>query len=140
MINLSDYFGKFSSSPDLTDERRENAMRLIVACSNLESLAKIDGIRFPDNSATKTGVSGSVYGGFRPQDCSIGAAHSAHKEGLAVDRYDPTGEIDKWCLLNSGKDGKLEQCGIYIEHPSKTRGWSHWSIKAPASGHRVFYP
>jgi hypothetical protein len=96
-----------------------------------------DGVVFPTNPATKTQVAGETYGGFRPQDCPQGAPHSAHKEGLAVDRYDPSGAIDSWLLKNQYA---LGSCGVYIEHPSTTKGWSHWSIRPPASGHHVFYP
>jgi len=140
MITLSEYFGKYHDCPDATKERKDNAETLLLACGNLEQMAKVDGVRFPANPVTKSQVSGTNFGGFRPKNCPIGAERSSHKEGLAVDLYDPGGEIDKWCLLNSGNGGKLEQCGIYIEHPSKTNGWSHWTIKAPRSGNRVFYP
>jgi hypothetical protein len=140
MITLSQYFGAYHDHPDATPERKANAEKLLLACANLEGIAKSDGVKFPDNPITKSGVSGEGNGGFRPQFCKTGAAHSSHKEGLAVDRYDYTGEIDKWCMLNSGDGGKLEQCGIYIEHPSKTEHWSHWTIHPPASGHRVYYP
>lgn len=140
MITLLEYFGKYHDHPDATKERKDNADTLLLACWNLEQMAKADGIKFRTNPTTGSQVSGTTLGGFRPQNCTIGAVKSSHKEGLAVDRYDPDEEIDKWCMLNSGVGGKLEQCGIYIEHPSKTLGWSHWTIKAPRSGHRVFYP
>lgn len=137
MITIEQYFGKWIDHPDATPERKENAGRLLVAVEKLEQLAIEDGIVFPDNPATGSGVSGQTYGGFRPQDCPQGAPHSSHKEGLAVDRYDPDNKIDDWCMANLGR---LEQCGIYIEHPDSTPHWSHWTIKAPGSGHRVFYP
>ena len=140
MITIQQYFGKFFDHTDANEARKLNAANLLVACANLEAMAKADGIAFPDNPATKSGVSGTQYGGFRPQDCPEGAPHSSHKEGLAVDRYDLDGHIDAWCMLNSGIEGKLEQCGIYIEHPAKTEHWSHWTIKPPGSGNRVFYP
>ena len=137
MITLTEYVGPWVDSPDLTLERHDNAERLLDACADLESLAVADGVMFPNNPVTGDGVSGNTYGGFRPQDCPHGAPHSSHKEGLAVDRYDPTGAIDAWCMTHLDK---LEACGIYIEHPDATRTWSHWTIKAPGSGHRVFYP
>ena len=140
MITLAQYFGEFHDHPDATKEREGNAETLLMACDNLEEMAIADGVAFPDNHETSSGISGVRYGGFRPQDCNIGAKHSSHKEGLAVDRYDPYGTIDAWCMMNSGKGGKLEQCGIYIEHPDYTKGWSHWTIKAPPSCHRVFIP
>ncbi len=140
MITGDEYFGPWKDHPDATEERRQNAILLLHACSALEYFALRDGIEFPDNPHTGSGVSGKTYGGFRPQDCPQGAPQSSHKEGMAVDRYDPEDLIDKWCMAHSEVGGLLESCGIYIEHPSKTDGWSHWSTRRPKSGKRVFYP
>lgn len=140
MITEAQYFGKFLDHPDATPERKAAAASLLASCKQLENFALQDGVVFPINPFTKSGVSGSLYGGFRPQDCKIGAAKSSHKEAKAVDLYDPLGHIDAWCMANIERGGRLEQCGIYLEHPSKTNGWSHWSIKAPGSKNRVFFP
>ena len=140
MITVEEYFGPWKDHPDATEERRQNAILLLHACSALEYFARRDGIEFPDNPHTGSGVSGKTYGGFRPQDCPQGAPQSSHQEGLAVDRYDPEDLIDKWCMAHSEVGGLLESCGIYIEHPSKTDGWSHWQIRSPKSGRRVFFP
>ena len=137
MISFEDYFGEWLNHKDATDERKVNAVRLLSCVDGLERLAVADGVAFPVNPVTGSGVSGRDYGGFRPQSCPVGTPHSAHKEALAVDRYDPDGAIDEWCLSNVDK---LEQCGIYLEHPNSTKGWSHWTIRPPASGHTVFYP
>jgi hypothetical protein len=137
MITLEQYFGPWADSDDATDERRANAAALLAAAGQLEITARNDGVPFPTNPATNSGVSGQRYGGFRPQACVIGAASSAHKQGLAVDLFDPSGAIDEWCLANLDK---LEDCGIYIEAPDSTKGWSHWSTRAPRSGNRVFIP
>jgi hypothetical protein len=137
MITLADYVGKFANYPDWTLSRASNALRLLQACDKLEALMIADGIEFKTNPKTHTQVSGEKYGGFRPRDCPFGALHSSHKEGCAVDRYDPQNAIDNWLLLN---EPVLVDCGIYIEHPIATEGWSHWSIKPPASGHHIFMP
>ena len=140
MITLDQYFGHFRFHPDATPDRIQNARLLLHACSALEYFAVRDGIEFPDNPVTGSGVSGQTYGGFRTQDCPQGAPHSSHKEGMAVDRYDPEGLIDAWCMKNSEVGGLLESCGIYIEHPDATPGWSHWTTRRPRSGNRVFRP
>lgn len=140
MITFEQYFSKWENHPDASDERKASAVRLLFACASLERLAILDGVEFPDNPATDSGVSGATYGGFRPKDCPQGSEHSSHKEGLGVDRYDPSDDIDKWCMMNSEPGGKLEQCGIFIEHPKKTKGWSHWTVRPPGSGKRVFWP
>jgi len=138
MITLDEYVGPWANSPDWTDERRANAHALLLPATwALEKIMREAGIVFRDNPATGSGISGQTFGGFRPQSCPIGAPHSNHKEGLAVDRYDPAGEIDAWCMSNQHE---LERCGIWIEHPSATLHWSHWQCVSPKSGRRVFLP
>lgn len=137
MIDIDQYVGPHADSPDWTSVRQVNAGRLLASCAELEAEMVADGVEFPDNPATGSGVSGKTFGGFRPQCCPEGAPHSAHKEGLAVDRYDPDNAIDDW--LMSHQDA-LERHSIYIEAPDSTQHWSHWSIRAPGSGKHVFEP
>ena len=137
MINLNQYVGVHLNSPDWTSERQQNAEKLLEKCALLELAMTDDGIEFPDNPKTGSGVSGETFGGFRPQDCPIGASNSAHKTGEAVDRYDHSGAIDSWCMAHQTV---LKTYGIFIEHPSATPGWSHWSTRMPPSGHQVFFP
>lgn len=137
MITLEQYFGVHKNSPDLTPARRANAQDLLDACAGLEAEMIADGVQFPINTKTGSGVSGETFGGFRPQSCTIGAPGSSHKDALAVDRYDPAGQIDQWCVDHPDR---LVAHGIYIEHPSATPHWSHWTIRAPKSGNRVFHP
>lgn len=139
ILDLAAYFGRWMDHPDATPARRENAGRLIAAVNALAAQAAADGLHFPINSATHTAVAGVLggFGGFRPQSCPIGARGSAHKEGLAVDLFDPYGVIDDWLMNNQDE---MAACGIYAEHPQSTVGWSHWTIRPPASGRRFFYP
>jgi hypothetical protein len=137
VITKEQYIGVWSGSPDWTPERQGNADVLLAAVAALEAEMVTDGVVFPDNPKTGSGVSGEVYGGFRPQSCPIGAPHSNHKEGRAVDRFDPGEHIDDWCMAHQDR---LKFHGIYIEHPSATPGWSHWQSVPPGSGHTVFYP
>lgn len=135
MIDLDAYFGEWM--PFATAEHVANAMQLLERVTKLQGFMVGKGILFPTNPKTGTEISGSTYGGFRPQDCGIGAPNSAHKQGLAVDLFDPKGEIDLYLYNNQLL---LDQYDIYIEHPDSTPGWSHWSIKKPGSGKRIFYP
>lgn len=137
MITTLQYVGPHLKSPDWTKQRQANAFQLLTACAGLETEMIAHGVVFPTNPKTNSGVSGSTFGGFRPQACPVGASNSSHKEGLAVDLYDPQNCIDDWCMAHRDR---LERWGIYIEHPSKTDTWSHWTIKRPGSGNRVFYP
>lgn len=140
MISNRDYLGKWSGSLDLTPVRYANMLRLLPKVNTLMQIASADGVVFQVNPATKTQVAGQTYGGFRPQDCPQGAPQSAHKEGLAVDIYDPDGSIDNWLLTAPAAQRAIADLDMYFEHPSATIGWSHWSIKRPSSGKRFFYP
>lgn len=140
MITLDHYFGPWKDHKDATEERRQNAILLLHACAALQYFAERDGVEFLDNPHTGNNVSGKTYGGFRPQDCPQGAPASSHKQGQGVDRYDPEGLIDAWCMNNAEVGGLLETCGIYIENPDATPGWSHWTTRRPRSGNRVFRP
>lgn len=138
MLTLDDITGPYREHPDLDDTIRDNIRtRLLPACWALEQLALADGIEFKTNPHTRTTVSGAGNGGFRPKDCPCGATFSNHKRGLAVDRYDPDGKIDAWCLAHLEH---LVAAGIWIEAPAATEHWSHWQCVAPKSGNRVFMP
>lgn len=137
MITLAQYVGVYDKSPDWNVERQANAVKLLVSVNNFMHYLGNQGIDFPVNPATNSQVSGQTLGGFRPQNCTQGAPKSSHKEGLAVDVYDPINAIDNYIMQNQDK---LVEYGIYIEAPSSTRSWSHWSIKAPGSGRHVFNP
>lgn len=135
MISLADYVGPHGDSPDLTVEREANAATLLEDVNPLLKEAGSAGIKLEMNPQTRSLVSGVSYGGFRPQECPQGAPHSAHKEGLAVDIYDPHGALDRWLT-----DLILEKYGLYREHPDDTVGWCHLSSRAPGSGKRTFHP
>ena len=142
MFTLKDYVGVHWNSPDWNEVRIANAQNLMAACKALQERMEADGVVFHINPKTGTTISGEVYGGFRPQDCPIGAPESSHKQGKAVDRYDPYNQIDDWLLAHPEA---LAEFGIFIEHPDKTPHWSHWAIKTlpsdpPHSGHHIFYP
>ena len=138
MITYEEYVGKWAHSADLTDVRVSNITDNLLPVVNAmyEHLVSF-GVKFRINPSTGSKISGQTYGGFRPQNCPQGAPHSSHKEGLAVDIYDPENEIDNWLMDNQEV---LKDFGVYIEHPDKTNHWSHWSVKPPGSGKHVFYP
>ena len=137
MITLSHYAGQWRGSRDWTMDIETNALRLLTSVNALEAEMARGGIPFPDNPKTRNGVSGELYGGFRPLACPIGAPASAHKRGQAIDRYDPHDYIDAWCFAHLDR---LAHHGIWIEAPSATPGWSHWACVPPKSGNRVFMP
>ncbi len=131
MITIEQYFQNFPHEI----EHHRNALDLLEKVNRMLEHAIVDGINLQENPVTKSYISGSQYGGYRPENCPIGAKGSAHKIGKAVDIYDPENLLDGW--LN---DGKLEKFGLYREHPDYTKGWLHAGTKSPASGKRTFIP
>ena len=137
MITLNQYVGVHRESPDWTPSREQAATKLLAKCNSLQAEMEADGVVFPVNPKTKSQISGSTFGGFRPQNCPQGSPNSSHKEGRGVDNFDPNEDIDNWCIAHVDR---LKFHGIHIEHPSKTIGWSHWTDRAPPSGRQVFFP
>lgn len=135
MITLDDYFGKWLFCDDATAECKDNAALLLYRVNQLLDTAVADGVTLLSNPITNSQVSGSTYGGFRPQSCPQGAPTSSHKEGMGVDIYDPYGDLDKWLT-----DETLERFGLYREAPSTTDSWCHLTTRPPRSGHRTFFP
>lgn len=138
MITFDEYVGAWKDSPDLTEQRMLNIrLKLLPRVWELEKIMRLEHVIFRNSPATGCEISGQTPGGFRPQSCRIGAPESLHKEGLAVDVFDPDGEIDFWCTSHIHM---LRTCGIWIESPVVTKGWSHWQCVEPKSGYRVFTP
>ena len=135
MISIIDFFGKFLGHPDATNERIMDAEAMLEKVNALLLEAEANGVEIQTNPHTHTCVSGETYGGFRPQDCPLGAPHSSHKLGRAVDIYDPTNDLDRWIT-----DARLEAHDLYRESPGSTPMWAHLSDKMPASGKRTFTP
>lgn len=67
------------------------------------------------------------------------ATNSKHMTGQAGDVYDPDGNLDDWLMSPIGQQA-LHDLGLWMEHPSATKGWSHTQTIPPHSGNRVFYP
>lgn len=91
-----------------------------------------------------TGADLAEYGinsGWRPPSYNKAIANAArkskHMTGEAIDINDDDGDLDQWCMDNLNI---LEGIGLWLEHPSATKGWCHLQIVPPRSGRRVFYP
>ncbi|MFD1121820.1 hypothetical protein ACFQ2T_04845 [Methylophilus flavus] len=135
MITIEQYVGKWSENEDWTEVRQAYAAQLLIQVNKLLEAAKKAGIELKNNPNTDSLISGTQYGGFRPQSCPIGAAGSSHKQGQAVDIFDPQNKLDGWI-----NDAILTQYGLYREHPDATIRWCHLSTRAPKSGRRTFLP
>lgn len=134
MITLENYLNQwkvhYSSVPvppgELTDEMQTDAQITVDKANQL---------------LVQFGEDREITSGWRPIEVNrlvAGAAlYSNHTRCLAVDIYDPHGDLDEWCL---GHPEVLEEIGLWQEHPASTKGWCHVQIIPPKSGNRVFYP
>jgi hypothetical protein len=137
-ISMDDYWmGRIEKyGAELDDQKRAAAKETVERVNKLIALAAADGVVLEKNRHG-TGVNS----GWRPlavnQGTSNAAPRSKHIHCLACDLHDPDGDLDDWCMKNQDK---LEAIGLWIEHPSATKGWCHVQIVPPRSGARVFYP
>lgn len=139
MIELAHYYlGRdLTHGHLLTPELRANAARTVEAANKLLVLAKLAGVSLEANRHGHL-----VNSGWRPPDINAGtpgaAVKSLHMRCLAIDLYDPDGDLDEWALANA--DTVLKDLGLWLEHPAATKGWCHVQLVPPRSGRRTFYP
>ena len=139
MISRKDYLGTYAGCSDIAPAISVNIDRLLNKVNALMAYMQQDKVIVPLNMKTRSQISGELNGGFRPQDCAIGAPNSNHKQGLAVDLYDPLGKIDEW-VTNPNNLKKIQALDLYFEDKSATDGWCHVQIVPPKSGRRFFLP
>lgn len=143
MIRESEYWGIHTGHSEITESIKKNATELLESVNQLMLEAQEDGVGFTINPKTKSYISGSGNGGFRPSNSTVGASKSKHKEGKAVDVFDPDREFASWCLAHKSK---LADAGLYMENPAWTTGkngiggWVHLQSVAPGSGQIVYRP
>lgn len=121
----------------LTPELRANAATTVHKANLLLNAAFAAGVYLDPDPATGNLVSS----GWRPPAVNAAtpkaARRSKHMTCEAVDINDDEGELDDWCMNNQDK---LIEIGLWLEHPSATKGWCHLQGVPPKSGNRVFYP
>lgn len=122
-------------SPEIEVEAR----RTVELANRLLQIAVEAGVGM--DPSPKTGT--LITSGWRPPEVNASIPNAApkshHMAGRAVDLYDPDGELDDWLMSDPGQ-AELEHVGLWMEHPSATKGWCHLQTVAPRSGRRVFYP
>jgi hypothetical protein len=136
-ITTIEYFGQYAGHADATPAVQQAARAMLAKVNDLYARAAEDGCELPDNPATGSGVSGNGHGGFRPQDCQVGASNSTHKDGRGVDRYDPHRQFAAWCLAHPHE---LTKRGLHMEDPRWTPTWVHLQDVPPHSGRLVYVP
>jgi len=122
---------------ELTDSIKANAEITVNRVNALLDAVARDGIGITLHPESMSPISS----GWRPPEVNAAtpgaAVNSKHMTGQACDLYDPDGELDEWCLANLNI---LRELGLWMEHPSATKGWCHVQTEAPKSGRTVFYP
>ena len=144
MITLADYYmGRDRSHGHLLgSDLQANAARTVETANALLVLAKTAGVTLEAHPRTRSIVSS----GWRPPDINAGTAGAAlrslHMRCLAIDLFDPDGDLDDW--LFSVADTVLKDLGLWMEHPAATKGWAHVQLVPQGSykrtGRRWFYP
>lgn len=141
MITITDYFmGRRELYPmSVTPDLEREAIRTVELANKLIVQAESYGVKFHTNPTTGSYVSS----GWRPATVNAStpnaAPNSKHMTGQAVDIYDPDGDLDDWLMSGIGQ-ATLNALGLWMEHPSATKTWSHIQTIPPRSGNRVFYP
>ena len=137
-ITPEQYFGPYLEHKDVGHEEWFNAHVLLEKVDKLLELAESCGVPITTNLTTNSLVSGSGNGGFRPKKSTVGASKSRHKQGRAVDVYDPLNALDKWLVAQP--DELLEDFGLWFEDGKHTNGWCHMQDIPPPSKRRFFIP
>lgn len=140
-ITVDEYFLKYGETyaSELTLELRQNAAELLGKVNILLTCVKAAGIGLDLIPLRNRMV--CFTSGWRPKKINAktpGAARfSLHMSAKAIDISDPDGLIDEWCISNTKV---LRELGLYLEHPSATKGWCHLQSVPPKSGRLIFYP
>jgi hypothetical protein len=121
----------------LTEELKANAQVTVDRVNALLEEALRGGVTLEMHPGNHSLVSS----GWRPPTVNAKTAGAApkskHMTCQALDVYDPDGDLDDWCMDHLEQ---LEAIGLWLEHPSATKGWCHLQTLPPRSGKRVFYP
>lgn len=126
MITSKDYLMGRDTKYPISEELEQNALRTVDRANMI---------------LQAFGQPREVLSGYRPAEINAkvkGAAPmSKHITCEAVDLADKDGRLAKWCMDNLPW---LSAIGLWMEHPTYTKGWVHLQTTAPKSGNRVFIP
>jgi hypothetical protein len=140
-ITLGEYLqGRDAIYPaELTTEIGANAATTVKLVNSLLAVMEAEGMKLEAHPVSQS----LITSGWRPpqinRQVKNAAPKSKHMTGEAVDLYDPEGDIDNFLMSGQGQR-VLASLGLYIEHPSATKSWSHIQIVPPRSQQRVFFP
>jgi hypothetical protein len=123
-------------------EHAANAKLLLAAVNAILYEAAEDGAyEYTPDLDTDCQISGarggSGDGGYRLSASKTGATGSAHREGNAVDVFDPDRRLAVWCVENPDC---LDKHGLWCEDFRWTPVWCHFQRVPPRSGKRIYVP
>lgn len=122
LLTPAQYFGTYHAHPAINEVIQHAARGLMNTVNSALIIAAEDGVILTVNPATGTIVSGELNGGWRPPECTIGAAFSKHKTGHGVDIYDPKTVFARWCYSHAGA---LKKLNLSMERHEWTPSWVH---------------
>ena len=145
ILTSEDYFGRMSHREKPSEDVVANADVLIDAINGLYAHCGWDdasdissGYRSPDYNASQRALWIATNGA---QGANT-ATRSKHMTGQASDQMDDAAQSKAKYLFDH--QDALKQFGLYMEHPSATKGkwtnWCHLQSVPPRSGNRVFFP
>lgn len=140
-ITLADYWmGRDATYPlAMTPAIARAAVTTVDLANKLLAIAEADGVGLVRKADTRS----FVTSGWRPPAINAATPNAApsskHMTGQAIDIYDPDGDLDEWCMSPGGQKA-LVNLGLWLEHPSATKGWTHVQTIPPRSLNRVFFP
>jgi uncharacterized protein YcbK (DUF882 family) len=123
MITLDEFLMGRDKQYPLTEDQQKNATDILCRVNYLLGWLR---------------TSTRVTSGYRPGHFNRqanGAKNSNHLTCQAVDLADPKGLIGKQLSENKHI---LEECGLWMENPAKTKGWVHLDTKMRKN--RIFNP
>ena len=135
MIILKDYFN--NKIAEVTPAISLNGLDLLYKVNRLlaDYVTKGNVLRVSPKTGCLISGNKDGDGGMRLQSSGTGSPNSAHKQGMAVDIYDPQNKLDDYLT-----DEILTKFDLYREAPESTLGWCHLSTRKPPSSRRTFKP
>lgn len=124
LVTLEEYLMGRDKEFPISDQLRSNANLIVFRANRLLDIF---------------GQYRAVTSGYRPEAINAGiknaASHSNHIVCKAVDLEDHNGMLDKFLVEHVSV---LKKCGLWLESPHSTEGWTHIQSVSPRSGSIIF--
>ena len=138
MLNFDIFFEDYDLM-QIPQEHLVNAQHLIRSINKM--LLLVSQLKFAYNDLQVGFGSLTQDQKYRLPNSTVGAAKSAHKEGMAIDIPDCyVFRFSDFTLKEvlQKNESILEECGLYLEHPDYTPNHTH--LQTRPTSRRVFIP